>query len=175
MVKPHESTHSKWGLPNSLFLHHRSETTTFLQKIGEISPPRHLPCLPSAPRQSYFFWTQTALPVPPTPSPPPGSWTVLGKLQKPKDQPQLGRSLLGKAVSLCKKSAYRPSFWIFPSSGQFIIVLIHFLKYIQACTPYIAEQARSLTEPAIRRVQREPAFPSIATYIWTQLELEHQE
>lgn len=62
---------------------------------------------------------------------------------------------------------------MFQSWGQFIIVLIHFLKYTQACTPYIAEQACSLTEPAIRRVQWEPEFPSISTHIWTQLELEH--
>ena len=163
-----KALHSKWGLPNSLFLHHRSETIPFLQKLGEIlffpSPP---------PMPGYFFWTHTAVSVTPTPSPRPGSWTALGKLQTHEDQPQLGKSFVSRAVSLSKKFASRPIFCIFWSSGQFITVLIHFLKYLQACTPSIAEQALSLTEPVISRVQQEPACPSIATHIRTQMELEH--
>lgn len=71
----------------------------YKKKIGErfFSPLSPMPPL-TFQAGPFFFWTQTALPVPP--SPPPGSWTVLGKLQKPRDQPQLSRSLPSKAVSL---------------------------------------------------------------------------
>lgn len=162
---------SEKGWPNS-FLNHRPETTKLLQKIGEgfFFPNSVSHASPHFPGRAIFMWTQTALPMP-HPSPPPGSWRVVGKLQKAKDQPQLGRSLLSIAASLFKKFACR--FWMLRSSGQLLNVLIHLLKSTQACTPHIAEQAHSLTEPAIHRVQREPAFPSISTHIWTQLELEH--
>lgn len=86
----------------------------------------------------------------------------------------LGRSSWSKAAILSsQKCAYRPNFWIFQTSGQFIIVLTHFLKYTQFHTPYSAEQALSLSKPAIHRTWQKPAFHSISPHIWTQLELEH--
>lgn len=102
-----------------------------------------------------------------------GTWAVLGT-SKSKDESLLGRSSWSKAAILSsQKCAYRPNFWIFQTSGQFIIVLTHFLKYTQFHTPYSAEQALSLSKPAIHRTWQKPAFHSISLHIWTQLELEH--
>ena len=102
-----------------------------------------------------------------------GTWAVLGT-SKPKDEALLSRSSWSKAAILSsQKCAYRPNFWIFQTSGQFIIVLTHFLKYTQFHTPYSAEQALSLSKPAIHRTWQKPAFHSISPHIWTQLELEH--
>lgn len=146
----------------------KPKESTLLQKetaklILPLLPVPPYAVLPLTFQGGLFLWMQTA----PSVLLHPMSWVTgsAGNL-KSKDEALQGRSSWSKAVILSsQKSAYRPNFWIFQTSGQFIIVLTHFLKYTQLHTPYSAEQALSLSKPAIQRTWQEPAFHSFSPYL----------